>query len=81
VSENQYANQYELEAEIASFLDRGKDDHLGFDGPTFAGAVRWRRGFVLVSLSIGGGPSKIFDLGMAPIYLMVEFPMAWMISC
>jgi hypothetical protein len=65
VSEDQYANEYELEGEIASFLDRAKDGHLGFDGPTFAGAVRWRRGFVLVSLSVDGGPGKIFDIGMA----------------
>jgi hypothetical protein len=70
VSEDQYANEYDLEAEIASFLDRAKDGHLGFDGPTYVGAVRWRRGFILLSLSVDGGPGKIYDLGMAISHLL-----------
>jgi hypothetical protein len=84
-SEDEYANEYELEAEIATFLDRAKDGHLGFDGPTFAGAVRWRRGFVLVSLSVDGGPGKIFDLGMAISHLFdgrLPWPVCvWTIGC
>lgn len=64
-SDNGYANQYEFEAEIAILLDSARDGHLGFYGPTYAGAVRWRRDIVLVSLSQDGGPSNIYNLGMA----------------
>lgn len=65
VSENSYSNQYDFEVEIASLLNSGRDGHLGFDGPVFAGAVRWRRAFILVSLSVDGGPGRIYDLSMA----------------
>ncbi len=64
-TDNGYANQYEFEAEIATLLDSAKDGHLGFYGMTYAGAVRWRRDIVLVSISQDGGPSKIYRLGMA----------------
>ncbi|KAF7508824.1 hypothetical protein GJ744_008701 [Endocarpon pusillum] len=61
-SDNEYANQYDFEAEIATLLDSARDGHLGFDGITYAGAVRWRRDIILVSLSQDGGPSKIYNL-------------------
>lgn len=62
--DNEYANQYDFEVEIAALLDSARDGHLGFDGPTYAGAVRWRRDIILVSISQDGGPSKIYNLGM-----------------
>ena len=65
---SEYSSQYEFEAEIASLLNSARDGHLGFDGPTFAGAVRWRRSFVLTSLSLDGGPAKIYDLGRVVLH-------------
>lgn len=67
VSKNDFSNQYEFEAAIASLLNSARDGHLGFDGPTFVGAVRWRRdpSAVLISLSLDGGPAKTYNLGMS----------------
>jgi hypothetical protein len=64
VSDNAYANQFDFEADISSLLSSARDGHLGFDGPTFAGAVRWRRDIPLISVSRNGGPAKIYGLGM-----------------
>jgi hypothetical protein len=65
VTDNAYRNQYEFEAEIASLLSSGRDGHLGFDGPTYTGAVRWRRAVetVLISTSVNDGPPKIYSFG------------------
>jgi hypothetical protein len=65
VSDNAYANQFDFEADISSLFNSARDGHLGFDGPTFAGAVGWRRDVPLISVSRDGGPAKIYDLGMA----------------
>lgn len=66
VSQNQYRNQYDFEADIGSLLNSARDGHLGFDGPTFVGAVRWRRGAAtLVSASLDGGLARIYDRGMS----------------
>jgi hypothetical protein len=66
VSESVYSNQYDFEADIAGLFSSARDGHLSFDGPTYAGAVRWRRDVdtILVSMSLDGGPAKIYSLGM-----------------
>lgn len=56
-SSNEYSNQFDFEAAIATLLNSARDGHLGFDGPTFASAVAWRRDFatVLVSVTLDDG--------------------------
>lgn len=67
VSSNEFSNQFDFEAEIAGLLNSARDGHFGFDGPTYVGAVRWRRdaATVLISTSLDGGPPKIYHLGMS----------------
>jgi hypothetical protein len=67
VTNNDYRNHYDFEADIAVLLNSAKDGHLGFDGPTYAGAVRWRRDVdcILISTSFDGGLAKVYNLGKA----------------
>ena len=66
-SRDEYANQFEFETEIAYLLNSARDGHLGFEGPTFAGAVRWLResDIALVSASLDGGPPRVYALGIS----------------
>ncbi|KAF2272631.1 peptidase S41 family protein [Westerdykella ornata] len=43
VESGDYANEFDFEQDIAALLGKGYDGHLGFDGMTFSGAIRWRR--------------------------------------
>lgn len=73
-SANEYSSQFDFEAAIASLLNSAMDGHLGFDGPTFTGAVAWRRDFatVLVSVTLDDGPARVYNAGMKIFSLSVK---------
>ena len=77
VSNNEISRQYDFEKEIALLFNRGRDGHLGFEGPTYAGAVRWRRSpsVILVSASLDGEAAKVYTYGKAPFLL--SFSRSW----
>jgi hypothetical protein len=43
VTNGEYGNEYAFEEDISKLLVKAHDGHLGFEGMTHAGAVRWRR--------------------------------------
>lgn len=65
VSNNKIPNQYDLEKEIDLLFNRGRDGHLSFLGPTYAGTVRWRRDprIILTAASLDGKAPKVYTYG------------------